>query len=339
MSRAPAACVTVAIALALWGCVVAPSPSLPPPRTPSLPPTPSPTARDTAAAAGSVLFVGWETRADRADLLVIDEGGAIARMPLPAIPGGPVVAGPDGALAFVSGPADTPLLWTSSRPPDAPRWESQPLAPPVPLDEPLSWLCLGSGAPPRVAVQAVVRGALVAAVVADGRLALFPPGRLAHRPGGCAWVDRDHLLVAVDRTGPPLPSSHGLAIVSADGSGERLLDGPGGDEPTLSATLLAYVAHEGGRDYRIAVGRMAGIEGRVPEPSMILRPEDERTFLRPVLSIDGRRLALLEEDAAGRPTRLLLWELDGEAARLSLAVEIAGALAAGPAWVADALAP
>jgi hypothetical protein len=184
----------------------------------------------------------------------------------------------------------------------------------------------------------VVRGAIVAAVVTEGRLTLLPPGRLAHRPGGCAWIDRDHLIVAVDRERPQ-PSPHGFAVVATDGSGERPLDGPGGDEPAASATLLAYVAHEGGADYRIAVGPLTGIEGSVPEPSTILRPEAERTLLRPVLSADGRRLALLEDDAAGHPARLLLWELAGETAHLSVAVEIAGALAAGPAWVADAPAP
>jgi hypothetical protein len=142
----------------------------------------------------------------------------------------------------------------------------------------------------------------------------------------------DRLVVAVDA---PHPASHlGLGLLAADGSTATILDGAGGEHPAASRTALAAAFHDEA-GYRLLVWPLPLAGTTMPVPAIELPAPADRLYLRPALSADARRLAALELDPSARPARLLLWDLAAEP-RLIAEVDVAGALEAGPAWVANA---
>jgi hypothetical protein len=315
----------VAIALALlMGCAIAPSPQGQPTSSGILTPTLTPS--------GPVVLVAWETTAERASLVVFRADGAIERLALPAVPDDQVAAGRDGRLVFVSGSAADPILWTGTGPPAAPEWSSRRLVAPAGQEEPFSWPCVGPGSPGPLAVQS--QDNLVYTFDDADRLAPLPAGNLMLRPGGCAWIDARHLIVSVDIPGPVVHV--GFAVLAADGSAVHAIDGLGGEHPAAGGGLLAYAARLDGRNVLLVVPVPAP-GGPIAAPLIRRTPSDDGAFFRPVLSDDGRRLAVLEHDAFGRPARLLLYDLEG--GDPLVAFDVGDAVSTGPTWVAGAPAP
>ena len=335
MSLGPAVRVTVAVALALQtGCAVAPSPSAS--MTSSVTTaagttSPSPTPIPSAAGDAAPVFIAWQRGPDGAELLLLGADGRLARDPLPARPNGPVAAALRGPLFFLSGSAAEPMLWTSKGPLSDPRWTSQRLFPPGAPEDPLAWLCAAPGDPPgALAVQS--NDNLVYLVGDGGRLRLLPPDRLFLRPGGCAWTDPGHLLVAADEA----RMLHHLAFVMfrvADGT-SRLLDGSGGEQPAVSDVSLAYVARDGPAGNVVLVGPIPAPDGGVPPATSRLEPVGQAALFRPILSADGQRIAVVELAAGAIPTRLLLYALLPRPT-LVIELDVRGADDAGPVWVAN----
>lgn len=332
MTRSSSLVLAVATALAVSsGCAVAPPPSPSASPTVSVSPGPSQTAtaEPSPVEPGASLLVAWEDRNGEASLLVVREGGTVERHPLPEIPRDQLAAGFHGPLVFLAGSPAQPVLWIGTGDPWAPRWSSRALLPAEAQETPLRWPCVGPNPIDRLAVQS--DDARIFVVADDGGLRPLPAGPLLLRPEGCAWIDEEHLVVAVDTAHP---ASHlGFAQLTADGSRGSLLDGPGGEHPTASTVSLARVVHSDGAHYRLVVGPLPAA-GEVRAPTIELAAPLEWTYLRPVLSADGERLATLESDPFGRPVRLLLYDLRGEPTVL-IEIDVGGAIRAGPAWVAD----
>ena len=327
MSAAPACIVTAAIALALvGGCAVAPSPA----------PSASPAAsRPSATAAPSVLvdaplLVAWERRADEARLIVVSDG-RVDRRPLPAVPNGPLVAGTHGPLAYLSGPPEQPVLWTGLGSLAEPEWDAQLLIPERTQDEPFVWVCLGPGTAPRAAVQS--NDSLVHIVDAGGNLRLLPAGLLMLRPGGCMWSDARHVIVPTDA---PRPRFHiGFAIFDVEDGTSRLLAGNGGEAPAASDVSLAYVAAGQAKQSAVWIVAIPGPSGSVPRPDVRVAPDSpELDLSHPVLSADGRRLAVVELARPAAPHRLLVYDLFPTPA-IVMELDVRGAMDVGPAWVAN----
>ena len=334
MKSAPAMRVTVAVALALQsGCAVAPSPPAPvtPPATASaatisLFPSPTPSA---AGDAGPV-FIAWQTDGEGAELLLVGADGRLERLPLPARPNGPVAAGLRGPMYFLSGSAAGSMLWTSHGSLSGPRWTTQRLFRAGPGEEELAWLCAAPGDPPgAVAVQS--KDNLVYLIGADGRLRLLPPDRLFLRPGGCAWTDSGHLLVAADEA--RMLHHIAFAIFRVDDGTSRLLDGIGGEQPAVSDVSLAYVARDGPAGNVVLVGPIPAPGGGLPPATSRLEPVGQAALFRPVLSADGKRLAVVELGPKAAPSRILLYELPRPT--LVMELDVRGADDAGPVWVAN----
>jgi hypothetical protein len=346
VSPSPASTLTVAIALALvGGCAVAPSPA--PSLAPSIAPSASTAASPAASpaessfaaspspssAAGAPLLVAWERRGDQAHLIIVDNG-TVDRRPLPALPNGPVAGGVGGTLAFLSGPFEQPVLWTSRGSLDDPEWDAQPLVPPGPRDAPFMWLCLSPGSPPRVAVQSDDN--LLYVVDDGGRPQPLPLGLLMLRPGGCAWSDPGHMLVPADA---PQPTFHiGFAMFDVDAATSRLVPGTGGEAPTVSDVSLAYVAHDQAGRQVVWIGAIPSAEGPLPAPYFHVTPQapdaGDLDLFQPVLSADGRRLAVIELARPSAPLRVLVYDLFPTPTLVS-ELDVQGASDAGPAWVAN----
>jgi hypothetical protein len=336
VSASPAGILTAAIALALLGgCAVAPSP------TSSVSPTTSSSAPAVASSplasaspsplAGSPLLVAWERRGDEVRLIIVRDG-TIGRLSLPAVPNGPVAAGLDGPLAFLSGSPDKPVLWIGGRSLSDPRWEAQPLVSPEPQDGPVVWLCLSPGSRPRVAMQSDDN--LVYLVDDGGRLLLLPPGLLMLRPGGCAWSDRSHLIVTTDVAQPTFHV--GFAIFDVDAGTFRLPPGTGGEAPAVSDVSLAYVVRDPAGRQVVWIGDVPSLDDPVPLPDVLIAPDaPDVDFFHPTLSADGRRLAVIELARPAVPRRLLVYELFPNPA-VVMQLDVRGASDAGPAWIANA---
>jgi hypothetical protein len=281
--------------------------------------------------AGSPLLVAWERRGDGAGVIVVDQG-AIGRRPLPAIPNGPVAAAATGLLGFLSGSPDEPVMWIGGGSLSDPHWEARPLVLPEPRDGPVVWLCLSPGSPPRVAVQSDDN---LVYLVEDARaLRPIPPGLLMLRPGGCAWSDRSHLIVPTDA---PHPAFHvGFAMFDIDAGTSRLPPGTGGEAPAVSDGSLAYVVRDPAGKQVVWIGDVPGFDDPVPVPDIRIAPDTpDVDFFRPVLSADGRRLAVIELARPAAPRRLLVYELF-PTPTVVMQLDVRGASDAGPLWVASA---
>jgi hypothetical protein len=338
----PASTLTAAIALALaGGCAVAPSPTSS--QAPSASTTGSPAASPAAsgfaaspspsAPAGAPLLVAWERRGDQAHLIVVNDS-TIDRGPLPALPNGPVVGGVRGLLAFLSGSPDEPVLWTGRGSLADPQWDTHPLVPPASRDAPFVWSCVSSGSPPRIAVQSDDNQIYV--VEEGGRLRLLPPGLLMLRPGGCAWCDGHHVIVATDI---PEPVFHiGFAMFDVDAETSRLVPGTGGEAPAVSDVSLAYVASGEGDPLAVWIGAIPSADGPLPAPDLRIAPDlpgaGDLDLFHPVLSADGRRLAVTELARPSAPRRLLVYDLF-PTPTIVTQLEVQGASDAGPVWVAN----
>jgi hypothetical protein len=343
VSGFPASTLTAAIALALaGGCAVAPSPTsseAPSASATASPAAPPATSRIAASAspstlAGAPLLVAWERRGDE-DRLIVVTGGAIDRRPLPAIPSGPVAAGRQGPLAFVSGSSAQPVLWTSRGPLADPQWDVGPLVPRESLDAPFVWLCLSPGSSPRIAVQSDDNR--ISVVDEGGGLRPLPAGLLMLRPGGCAWSDGHHVIVATD---VPEPVFHtGFAMFEVDAGTSRVVPGNGGEAPAVSDVSLAYVAGGEGGPSAVWIGPIPSIDGPFPAPDLRIAPDlpdaGDLDLFHPVLSADGRRLAVTELSRPSAPRRLLVYDLF-PTPTVIMEVDVQGASDAGPAWVANA---
>lgn len=335
MRGSPAGTLTAAIALALaGGCAVAPSPG--PSPTPLAARSASPSAStlptsSPSAAPGAPLLVAWERRGDEARLIVVNDG-RIDRRPLPAVPNGPLVGRTHGRLGFLSGPPDRPVMWTSRGSLPDPHWDAQPLVPPESSDERLVWSCLSPGSAPRVAVQS--NDNLVYVVNGGGRLRPLPAGLLMLRPGGCAWSDLRHVMVPTDA---PQPTFHiGFAIFDVDDGTSTLVAGGGGEAPAVSDVSLAYVARDPAGRQVVSIGAIPGPGDPVPLPDVRIAPDGpDLDFFHPVLSADGRRLALVELARPAAPRRLLVYDLF-PTPTIVIQLVVQGATDAGPAWVANA---
>jgi hypothetical protein len=294
--------------------------------TSSLPASASP-----SPLAGSPLLVAWERRGDGAGVIVVNQG-TIDRQPLPAIPNGPVVPATTGLLGFLSGSPDQSVMWIGGGSLSDPHWEAQRLVPQEPLDGPVVWLCLSTGSPPRVAVQSDDN--LIYLVEDSGGLRPIPPGLLMLRPGGCAWSDRSHLIVPTD---VPQPAFHvGFAMFDIDAGTSRLPPGTGGEAPAASGTSLAYVVRDPAEQQVVWIGHVPRFDGPVPLPDVRIAPDaPDVDFFRPVLSADGRRLAVIELARPAAPRRLLVYELF-PTPTVVMQLDVRGASDAGPAWVANA---
>jgi hypothetical protein len=336
VSAYPAGFLTAAIALALLGgCAVAPSPTTS--ASPSALPMASPSASSLSASAsppavtGAPLLVAWERRGDEARLIIVRDG-TIDRLSLPAVPNGPVAAGLDGPLAFLSGSPDQPVMWIGGGSLSDPQWEAQPLVPPEPKDGPVVWLCLSPGSRPRVAMQSDDN--LVYLVEDGGRLRLIPPGLLMLRPGGCAWSDRSHLIVPTDATQAGLHIR--FAMFDVDAGTSRLLPETGGEAPAASGTSLAYVVRDPAGRQVVWIGDVPGFDDPVPPPDVRIAPDaPDVDFFHPTLSADGRRLAVIELARPAAPRRLLVYDLLPTPAIVTQ-LDVRGASDAGPVWVANA---
>lgn len=306
---------TVAIATLFWGCAIAPSPSTAPASASPVPPF-------------RVAFVAWEVRGGDAELLTFTDDGATSRRPLPAVPNGGVSTALPGRLGFASGSPTRPALWTAS--PLLPAWQSQALTVPAGNDQQFRGACVAAPSTTMAALQ--LDGGVVFVTSADGALRRLESGTVAARPDGCVWMDEGHVLAAFDRIRPP--GVIGLALFALDGSAPIALDGTAGEEPTRSTSRLAYVAHDPDGGSSIVVTNLPGPDGPVPQPIVRLGPA-QRTYLRPVLSADGTRLALLALGPASDGRHLLLFDLRGSGATVLADVNVSDVDDAGPAWVAD----
>jgi hypothetical protein len=343
VKAAPASILTAAIALALaGGCTVAPSPA----RSASSSPTPSPAASPSAsslptsaspsAVTGTPLLLAWERQGDEAGLIVVTEG-TIDRRPLPAVPNGPVAGGLHGPLAFLSGSPDKPVMWTGRGPLANLEWDALRLVPPEPQAEPFVWLCLSDGSPPRIAVQSGDNR--VYAVDEGASLRSLPAGLLMLRPGGCAWTDAHNIVVGTDA---PQPTFHiGYAMFDVDAGSARLVPGGGGEAPAVSDLSLAYVARDVTRQQVVWIGPIPGPGGPLLPPIIRIAPAGpaagDLDFFHPVLSADGRRLAVIELVRPAAPRRLLVYDLF-PTPTIVMQLDLHGASDAGPAWVANASA-
>jgi hypothetical protein len=342
VSAFPASILTAAIALALaGGCAVAPSPAplLTPspaqsastsasPSASSLPPSASP-----STVAGAPLLVAWERRGDETRLIVVT-GGAIDRRPLPAEPNGPVATGAQGPLAFVAGSTAEPVMWTSRRSLADPQWDVGPLVPPESQAAPFVWSCLSSGSPPRIALQSDDNRIYV--VDEGGRLQRLPAGLLMLRPGGCAWSDGHHVIVATD---VPEPVFHiGFAMFDVNATTSRLVPGTSGEAPAISDASLAYVARDPAGRQVVWIGAIPGPGDPLPPPDIRIAPDGPNAgdldFFHPALSADGRRLAVVELSRPAAPSRLLVYDLF-PSPTIVMQLDVQGASDAGPVWVAN----
>ena len=299
------------------------------PTTSSLPGSASP-----SAPAESPLLVAWERRGDEARLIVVREG-SIDRLPLPGVPNGPVAAGLPGPLAFLSGSPDKPVMWTGRGPLAEPQWDAVRLVPPESQDESFAWLCIGSESPPRIAVQS---GDNRVYVIEDDRsLRLLPASLLMLRPGGCAWSDRRRVVVATDASQPTFHI--GFAMFDVDGATASLVPGGGGEAPAVSDLSLAYVARDQAGRQAVWIGPIPGPGGPLPPPIVRIAADGpdsgDLDFFRPVLSADGRRLAVVELARPAAPRRLLVYDLSG-APTVVVELDVRGASDAGPVWIANA---
>jgi hypothetical protein len=220
------------------------------------------------------------------------------------------------------------MLWTAA--PLLPAWQSQALAVPAGNDQEFRGACVAAASTTTAAVQ--LDGGIVFAASADGTVRRLESGTMAARPDGCAWMDEGHVLAAFDRMVPPGPI--GLALFALDGSVPIPLDGAAGEEPTRSASRLAFVAHGSEGASSVVVTNLPGPDGLVPQPIVRLGSA-ERTYLRPVLSPDGTRLALLALGPGSGERHLLLFDLQGGRAAAIVDVNVGDVDDAGPAWVAD----
>ena len=161
---------------------------------------------------------------------------------------------------------------------------------------------------------------------------MLQPGRLALRPGGCAWLDRAHVIVSSDL---PETGEIGFAIFGAGDGTSVLMRGTGGEAPTASEVSLAFAARGPDRRLGVSIGPIPRPDEPVPPAQLRVVPEaGELDFYQPILSSDGRRLAVVELAPPDGADRLLVYDL-GASASLALEIDITGATDAGPAWVAD----
>jgi hypothetical protein len=199
------------------------------------------------------------------------------------------------------------------------------------------WLCLSPGSPPRVAVQSDDN--LVYVVDDDAGLRPLPLGLLMLRPGGCAWSDPGHLVVPVDA---PQPTFHiGFAMFNVDAATARLVPGTGGEAPAVSDVSLAYVAAGKGDPLAVWIGAIPSADGPLPAPYLRIAPDlpdaGDLDLFHPVLSADGRRLAVTELARPSAPRRLLVYDLL-PTPTIVTQLDVQGASDAGPVWVANGLA-
>jgi hypothetical protein len=300
------------VAALLSGCAVAPSPS--------------PSSAATASAPPRVLFIGSEVTAGRAELVTAVDGGGVERSPLPALPEGALTLVSGGFLAFVSGPAERPSLWTA--PPLSSDWTSVVIGPVGGRQDRLRQPCVGQGTAPEVALQ--TDGGAVFRI--DGTtLRRLRSDSIALRPSGCLRFDAGHILVAFDRVAP---AGIGFVLLALDGSAPTPLIGPGGEEPTRSRDRIASLAHGADGVFSIVVAAMPGADLVIPEPVIEIREPAGHAYLWPVLSNDGTRLAFMDRMDTAR--QLVLYDLAAQAPELLAAVDVTASDDAAPAWVADA---
>jgi hypothetical protein len=153
------------------------------------------------------------------------------------------------------------------------------------------------------------------------------------RPGGCVWSDARHVIVPTDA---PRPRFHiGFAIFDVEDGTSRLLDGSGGEAPAASDVSLAYVVGGQAKQSAVWIGAFPGPDGSVPLPDVRIGPDEPGLdLLHPVLSADGRRLAVVELARTAAPHRLLVYDLFATPT-IVMELDVQGAVDASPVWVAD----